>query len=779
MNTDDDLSLVARQLERETNQKVEANLRLSTRTRRAEDKSYASSTVYGQAILRKNVGRVAKRLKDRLQFLRKGTGSVDAATVYKHLKETDLNVVALITMKVCLDVLGKESRPQLAELTIPIGRAIETELKLNYYHSSDKDLYKQIEANFHSSTGTRQKNTVFQIRFNREGIEWLKWSQGTAHKIGSWCLNGLGEETGWIHKETVTVGRRKHRTVMRYSQEFLGLKGAILSQAEHLAFCAWPMVCPPCLWTNDERGGYLTEQIRQSSPMVRTKGSLGGVKQGIIPIDMLNNLGTVAYRLNNPVLSVANWCFDNYRTIGKFRRETVRPLPIKPDGEPTKEELKTYKRARREVEDYNAQLEQKNYRTTEAMYVANKYADEERFWIPWSFDYRSRIYPQVTSMSPQGTDFDKSLLYFYEEGPINAYWLAFQVATTYGLDKATMKERIDWVKDNTDLITRVAKDPISNMSDWSETSEPWCFLASCFEYYACCIGQTKNTSGLPCGIDATQSGIQHLSALTLDAESAAKVNVLPTSAPVDGYKTVAEASLKYIEDKEVHPFIDRKVSKRCTMCLPYGLTRDSARSYIRDALKETELDLSVPGRLTEITKAIYEKAIPEIFPGPVAVMKWLQSSAKKIMETQEYIQWTTPSGFIVQQDLRVSESTRIRTRLMGSIVDCQVGQGWGNKDVKHHVSALAPNVIHALDAALIQLTFVCWDKPFTVIHDCVLARSCDMDQLSRDIRLQFAEMYSENVLKDWADEVGVEIPQSLIKHTLDIEQVNDSLYFFC
>ena len=27
-------------------------------------------------------------------------------------------------------------------------------------------------------------------------------------------------------------------------------------------------------------------------------------------------------------------------------------------------------------------------------------------------------------------------------------WLAFQVATTYGLDKATMSERLDWVKEN-------------------------------------------------------------------------------------------------------------------------------------------------------------------------------------------------------------------------------------------------------------------------------------------------------------------------------------------
>ena len=55
-----------------------------------------------------------------------------------------------------------------------------------------------------------------------------------------------------------------------------------------------------------------------------------------------------------------------------------------------------------------------------------------QFWMPASFDYRGRVYFQNTALNPQGTDFDKALLYFAEEGPVNEYWLAFHVATTYG-----------------------------------------------------------------------------------------------------------------------------------------------------------------------------------------------------------------------------------------------------------------------------------------------------------------------------------------------------------
>merc|ERR1711966_48425 len=133
------------------------------------------------------------------------------------------------------------------------------------------------------------------------------------------------------------------------------------------------------------------------------------------------------------------------------------------------EEVTVYKRARRDAENHNSMLPQKNYRTTEVMYVARKYADEERWYCPASFDYRGRVYFQSV-FNPQGTDFDKSLFYFADEGPINEYWLAFQVATTFGLDKETMLNRVTWTRENHALIKRISDDPIHN-HEWREASE--------------------------------------------------------------------------------------------------------------------------------------------------------------------------------------------------------------------------------------------------------------------------------------------------------------------
>ena len=773
----EDLSLVSRQLQRETQSHEEARTRLQTKTRTAEDKSYASSTIYGQKAVKALLDPVAARICKKYGALSSGSAGLDAVEVVKHLKDADPHSLALITMKVVLDVLGKDPAPGLQDLTTKIGAAVQLELRMIYYSEQEPELYKKTEFFFHRSAGTQQKATVFKRAFNKEEIEWERWSRTTNHKVGSWLIVCLAETTGWLERKTVQHGKKKKR-VMTYTREFLEQRDTIIAAAESLAFCQWPMLCPPVDWSNDQSGGYLTESIRQSNPLIRKAGKVAPCKQGDIPIVMLNTLQQQAYRVNPLVFAIADYFYEHKISVGKFRCDAPMPLPENTLTEDASEdEVKVYKRARTTAENYNSMLPQKNWRTTEVMYVSRKYAEEKRFWNPASFDYRGRIYFQNSALNPQGTDFDKSLLLFADEGPVNEYWLAFSVSTCWGLDKETMATRVEWTRSNTDLIKRIAADPIHN-HEWREADEPWCFLASVLEYSACVLEGTKTTSGLPIGIDATCSGLQHLCAMTRD-EAGSLVNVTPTDKPADGYRTVAEKAKEYLPEK-FHEWMNRKVTKRSVMCTPYGVTQNSARNYIRLALREEKREFESTD-LTAITNAIFRKAIPEIFPGAIEVMKWLQGSALEIMDRgQETIQWTTASGFVVTQDLRHSNTVTVQTRLMGGArVKSIIGDGYAGPDRAHHRSALAPNVVHSADAALLHLTFAYWDKPFTVIHDCVLGRSCDMDQMASDIRLHFSEMYKGDVLEDWAKEVGVDVPDGLIKNTLDIDSVNDSHYFFC
>ena len=45
-------------------------------------------------------------------------------------------------------------------------------------------------------------------------------------------------------------------------------------------------------------------------------------------------------------------------------------------------------------------------------------------------------------------------------------WLRFQVATTFGLDKDTLDDRLHWTYENEELIENIAIDPIGNRHEW-------------------------------------------------------------------------------------------------------------------------------------------------------------------------------------------------------------------------------------------------------------------------------------------------------------------------
>ena len=124
--------------------------------------------------------------------------------------------------------------------------------------------------------------------------------------------------------------------------------------------------------------------------------------------------------------------------------------------------------------------------------------------------------------------FGESLLQFASEADdVSEKWLAFQVATSYGLDKATMDERLEWTRSNVSLVSAVATNPIAFLGEWEGAEEPWQFLAACDEYYHCCVKLDRKTTSLPVATDATCSGLQILAGLARDKSTATLVNVVP------------------------------------------------------------------------------------------------------------------------------------------------------------------------------------------------------------------------------------------------------------
>jgi DNA-directed RNA polymerase len=413
------------------------------------------------------------------------------------------------------------------------------------------------------------------------------------------------------------------------------------------------------------------------------------------------------------------------------------------------------------------------------MEAVKRFKNRERFFLPWSLDYRGRAYCIPAYLTPHDTDFGKSLLLFAEPAYMTEEaegWLAFQVATTAGQDKKSMQERQDWVLDNYPLITRVALDPIGNIGDWEEIDEPWQFMAACREYYDCVIEQNRNWTSLPVAVDASCSGLQILCGLAKDKSTAKMVNVLPSDTPQDAYRSVAELAMNDIPS-EYKQYVDRSVAKRLVMTVPYNAKFKSNWGYVKEALEDKGLEPSKED-VTAITHALRD-AMHKLFPGPIAVMKWIEAEvAKAIKRGATELQWVTPSGFVVTQRFMKVKTESVNLQLMGRIKINVAVDETDTVDINHHKNATSPNLIHSIDASILHYTVARFDAPITIIHDSVLCRATDMGSLSTVVREVYMKIFADNdYLSSWAAQIGAEEQPPMIGD-LEPSDVIESTYFF-
>ncbi len=586
------------------------------------------------------------------------------------------------------------------------------------------------------------------------------------------------ESSGWFTHTKLREGR-KTITYVLPTPEFLDIKDEVMDNAELFSPLAWPMLVEPNDWENGKKGGYMLNEVMEGHDLVR-HGDRHRI-QGEKPLAFLNKIQKVGYRLNPFIVETAEFLQKKGVAVGKFLPIIHYDLPPKPvDIADNDEARKSYRRRTAEVLNKQAQETRRSCRTRMTMKAVDKFKDRKEFFVPWSFDYRGRAYPIPAFLTIQDTDFGKSLIRFSNESEVTIdshKWLAFQVATTYGHDKETWDFRQQWVKDNLSLITRIATDPIDNIGDWEGAEEPWCFLAACDEYYNCVIIENRKTTGLMISTDATCSGLQILAGLARDKSTAKLVNVLPSKKPQDAYKVVADKSKPNIP-KHLHPVWDRKKVKRTVMTIPYNAKPFSNRSYIKSALEESGVEIDKDD-LTIVVSAV-RQAMNDVVPGPMAVMKWIETEvANAIKRGETKLEWITPSGFVVVQRLMKKKVETIDLKLLGRCRLTVATADGDQVDRNRHKAATAPNLIHSLDASLLHLSVDRFDAPIALIHDSVLSRATDMSLLAIIVRETYMHLFADHdYLTDFASQIGAETEPPIIDD-LKPESVIDSTYFFC
>ena len=756
--------------------------RLRDNTRNLEDKEYASASVYGVTTIDALLPLVVERIKETNLRIHKGHTGQSFKEIKQYLADIEPLAAAAITCKITIDKVfsHKEDSNQIQNICDSIGKGVENECQMRHYERHAPGLLETLKKNYwHKSIGTDQKVVVIQTLMNRYEVQqWKPWGRGNRVKLGGWLLSCVIDTSQWFEKDIRRIGRKTNSYVVP-TAAFMAIKDQVMYTAELFSPLAWPMVIEPNDWTPEKAGGYLLNEIMRGHDMVRRSES--SRIQGEKPFEFLNKIQKVAYTLNPLTVKVSEILQSMGRCVGKFQPICNHELPPKPyDIAENAETRKAYRRVAAEVRNLMAQEFKKSCRTRMTMETVERFKDKEKFYIPWSFDYRGRIYPIPAFLTPQDTDWGKSLIRFADESFMDEEaerWIRFQVATTYGLDKETLSDRLHWTYENEEIITIIAEDPIGNVHEWEGAEEPWQFLAACDEMYHCVIKRDRISTGLPIAIDATCSGLQILAGLAKDKSTAQLVNVLPSDKPQDAYKVIAETSKPNIPLK-LRPDWDRKCTKRTVMTIPYNAKPFSNRTYIREALKDKDIEIEKE-ELTQTVKAVRD-AMNVIVPGPMRVMKWIEDEVSKaIKRGATELKWVTPSGFIVSQQIFKKEYERITLQVLGQC-NMRVSTGdTGTVDKARHKAATAPNLIHSLDASLLCLSALDFNNPIALIHDSVLCRATDMTELSKIVREKYMHLFAEHdYLTDFANQIGAETEPPIIGD-LKPESVIESTYFFC
>jgi DNA-directed RNA polymerase len=568
-----------------------------------------------------------------------------------------------------------------------------------------------------------------------------------------------------------------------------------------------PMLVPPNDHTLVSSGGYISTSLRKPVVQRYKSNYFGEVPKeqkfstpSPLVLRGLNALQKTEWAVNEDVFSVMSTLFMNntgianlpYHSFNEFMHSEEYPK------EGTKEEQAIWCQKRESCWSEWYKQEQARGRMLVRLNLAGDLIERGFFYHVYSLDFRGRAYTTCELLSPQSSDVDRGLIRFAEGVELTEegrYWQKIHLANVFDQDKETLDDRIQWVEDNWDMILRIAKDPYENR-EWIDNAKKknksFQRLASVFD-----ITRNDNLTFVPVQVDGKCNGNQHWSAIMGDEDIAKLVGVLPSLQPQDLYQYVADKTTEYCNlhrpsNEWFGNFlshwdrgIDRKVTKRSTMCEPYGLTFYGIQRYIKvEGHLDWVPDNKIGGAVVELSRAIkaaLDLTLQEANKGKA----WLKEVSSIASDLNKHLEWVTPSGFKVSHYYNKISTRRSLAKM------------FNNKQLTFHVKtddvnprtasqAIAPNYIHSLDAAHMFLTI---DRMIqlgiynlSMIHDSYGCYANYVGTMQRLIREEFIRIHKENQLDIFKlhieNKLGVILPDPPPRGILDIDMVTKSLYFF-
>lgn len=516
-----------------------------------------------------------------------------------------------------------------------------------------------------------------------------------------------------------------------------------------------PMVCEPNEWGYNKFGGYLCNtKIREDI----ITGSVRSHKHKFNGIGKLKLYNTINY-LNKIKFGINNSLLNYIKNKGDYLFKDLDEDNL-----------------------YNSN-------------ISIKMADIFKnipFYLHTHADWRGRIYTHCFYLSYQGSDLSTALLQFWsgisltQEGVDNLYVYG---ATLYNhaLNKESILDRIDWVKKNKYEILKMNPDFLLKAESRFQ------FTAFCLEIIK--LEQDPNVKVcIPVFIDATCSGIQHLSAMVADSELGNLVNLTAKESkdkPKDIYQELVEPINNAINKYGLtHPeykslsnlYFKRDELKRPIMTQNYNVSIFGMKQQLFELLNVKNNEIKPQNEfyvnnVTQILKPYPQKEkiighskegkeillnhkdlikismiIKEVIFIKYPVLKEIYNYFLIIANIMERlhlpVQWLTPTGAVITQEYKKRTKSKVRIFLHKKAKVNVILKISDKTDHRKQKDGIIPNVIHSLDSShiinLINDLPSNFGAPILTVHDCFGTHPNLLDVLDFRLKEEFISIYIEN-----------------------------------
>lgn len=830
--TDDQIE---RQLDLEREMRTSGIQRYRTRVQRSLEREQGSNLMPARRLISHTHEKMVEAINAFVTESKSGKAGRRSAAV-SFITKLDVDVVANITARMFLDKALDEV--SMTSLAVDIGNALENEVNSTTFETEMPKAHAKFHSRANEESIDRRRWSHLLVPARLLGVELEEWEKKDRLLVGMKLIELFVEASGLFSVGLVRGDRTGTIYMVRPTPDTLAWMEEEHARLEALMPILMPTIIPPRPWTSPTEGGYYITKGRRMS-LVKT-GNAGYLEElrnrpMTTVYNAINALQNTAWAVNTRVLDTMKEVYEAGTMAGEIPSADPLPIPERPSWLPvdtkmsrddmTEEqarEFKAWKTEAHRVYKLNAKAISSRAAHLRTISMAERFRDEPTIYFPHQLDWRGRAYPMPLYLQPQGSDVQRGLLTFADALPIadqvDADWLAIHGAGTFGVDKVTLEERVEWVRVNTPAILRCAADPLSERW-WQEADKPWQFLAFCFEWEGFTREGFGYLSSIPCQMDGTCNGLQNFSAMLRDEIGGEAVNLVPAPVPQDIYKRVADIVAKWVErdalgdDEEKALYargwlgnVNRSVCKRPVMTLAYGakkfgfvtqIEEDTLRPWReKDAATYPFILHADDGQPFDygFKAAMYLgglvwEAVGEVVVAARAAMDWLQQVASIVSKDNLPINWVTPAGLLVQQAYRVSDMKDVETTFNKTRIRIKLDKsnGVGKIDKRRQASGISPNWVHSLDASHLMRTIeranAAGVTSFSMIHDSYGTHAANTGALAAFLREEFVRMYAEvDVLSVFRDallqQTAAELPSVPPMGNLDLTQVLESEFFF-